>query len=164
MNADILLRATIWLSVFAWAAAEVLACGRQPRAARAAWTSGAVLLAIHTGLAFHYWHAWSHAGALAATAAQSARQTGVAAGWGLYLNYAMLAAWLADAAWWWAAPRGYAARSRMIDRAVFAFFAFMIVNGAVVFATAPMRYAGAAAVIIAVAARVARAARAPAAL
>lgn len=153
------MRTTIWISVFAWAAAEALRRAR-PGAARVAWTAGAVLLAVHSALAFHYWHGWSHAAALASTAAQSARQTGIAAGWGLYLNYAMAVVWLADAVWWWAVPRAYESRSRAIDRALFAFFLFMIVNGAVVFATAPMRYAGAAAVVVAVGARL-RATAAP---
>ena len=154
------MRTTIWLAVFAWAAAEVLrGRGRLP-AARLAWTAGAGLLAIHIALAFHYWHGWSHAAAYESTARQSAQLTGVASGWGIYLNYALLIVWLADAAWWWAAPRAYATRSRAIDRTVFAFFLFMMVNGAVVFATTAMRYAGAAAVVIAVAARLrARASR-----
>lgn len=147
------MRTTIWLAVFAWAATEVLKARGCPSTARAVWTSGAALLAIHIALAFHYWHGWSHAAAYASTAIQSAQLTGVASGWGIYLNYAMLAVWLADAAWWWADPVAYDTRSRAIDRTVFAFFLFMMVNGAVVFATTPMRYAGAVAVIIAVGAR-----------
>lgn len=147
------MRTTIWLAVFAWAAAEVLKSLGRPRAARALWTSGAALLGIHIALAFHYWHGWSHAAAYASTALQSEQLTGVASGWGIYLNYALLAVWTADAAWWWAAPRGYETRSRFLDGAIFAFFLFMMINGAVVFATTAMRYAGAAAVAIAVAAR-----------
>ena len=61
--------------------------------------------------------------------------------------------WLADAAWWWRDPRGYEVRSRRLDTAVFAFFLFMMVNGAVVFATSPMRFAGALAVGLVVIAR-----------
>ena len=149
------LRATIWLSVFAWAATEVLRqsrSDRQPRA-RAVWTSGAVLLAVHTAIAFQFWHGWSHAAAYESTAQQSAALTGVAAGWGLYLNYALVIVWLADAAWWWRDAAGYHARSRALDTGIFAFFLFMMVNGAVVFATSPMRVAGALAVVLAVLAR-----------
>lgn len=148
------MRATIWLAVVAWAATEVLKRRGQRDAARAVWTAGAALLGIHIALAFHYWHGWSHAAAYETTALQSAQLTGVASGWGIYLNYALLAVWIADAAWWWAASRGYETRSRAIDRTVFAFFLFMMINGAVVFATTAMRYAGAAAVIVAVIARI----------
>ena len=148
------MRTTIWLAVFAWAATEVLRSRGRRETARLVWTSGAALLAIHIALAFHYWHGWSHAAAYEATALQSEQLTGVASGWGIYLNYALLAVWSADAVWWWAAPLAYDSRSRAVDRAVFAFFLFMMVNGAVVFATTAMRYAGAAAIAIAIVARV----------
>ena len=148
------MRTTIWLAVFAWAATEVLKARGRRDAARAVWTVGAALLAIHIALAFHYWHGWSHAAAYESTAIQSAQLTGVASGWGIYLNYALLVVWTADAAWWWAAPRAYDRRSRVLDRAAFAFFLFMMVNGAVVFATTAMRYAGVAAVATAIVARI----------
>ncbi len=154
------MRTAIWLAVFAWAATEVLKRRGQRETARIVWTSGAALLGIHIALAFHYWHGWSHAAAYQSTAIQSAQLTGVASGWGIHLNYALLAVWLADAAWWWAAPRAYETRSRAIDRTVFAFFLFMMINGAVVFATTAMRSAGVVAVAIAVWAR-ARATAAP---
>lgn len=149
------LRATIWLAVFAWAATEVLRQAgpqRQPLA-RGVWTAGAILLTVHTAIAFQFWHGWSHAAAYESTAQQSAALTGVAAGWGLYLNYALVLVWLADAAWWWFDARGYTTRSRRLDVAIFAFFLFMMVNGAVVFATSPMRFAGALAVAVAILAR-----------
>ena len=151
----LLLRATIWLSVFAWAATEVFRQTRLDRdlLARTLWTAGAVLLAVHTAIAFQFWHGWSHDAAYESTAQQSAALTGVAAGWGLYLNYALVIVWLADAAWWWRDPRGYQARSRALDAGIFAFFLFMMVNGAVVFATSPMRIAGALAVAVAILAR-----------
>ena len=144
----LLLRATIWLAVFAWAGTEVLNAMRPDRRsiARAIWTAGAILLAVHTAIAFQFWHGWSHAAAYESTARQSAALTGVAAGWGVYLNYALVLVWLADAAWWWRDPRGHEARSRRLDTALFAFFLFMMANGAVVFATSPMRFAGALAV------------------
>jgi hypothetical protein len=61
--------------------------------------------------------------------------------------------WLADAACWWADRAGYERRARAVDRAVFAFFLFMMVNGAVVFTLSPMRWLGAACVVAALAAR-----------
>lgn len=149
------LRATIWLSVIAWAATEVLrqAGPHRQHLARTIWTAGAILLTVHTAIAFQFWHGWSHDVAYEATARQSAALTGVAAGWGLYLNYALVLVWLADAAWWWRDARGYATRSRRHEIAIFAFFLFMMINGAVVFATSPMRFVGALAIAVAILAR-----------
>jgi len=150
-----MLRATIWFSVLAWAASEVLrraGAGRRP-AARALYAAGALLLVAHTIAAFHVAHGWSHDAAYAATARRTLDMTGVASGAGLYLNYLFVAAWIADAAWWGFSPRTCAGRPRAADAALFAFFAFMFVNGAIVFAAGPMRIAGAAAVAAAIAAR-----------
>lgn len=145
---------TIWASVLAWSAAEVLRRGGPGRAtrARAVYTAGAVLMVAHTIAAFAF-HGWSHDAAFAETARRTEQLTGVASGAGLYLNYLFVALWCADAAWWWIAPARYAARARAVDLAIFAFFVFMVLNGAVIFATSPMRVAGAAAVLAAVAAR-----------
>lgn len=151
-----MLRATIWLSVLAWAASEVLrrTGPADRRAVRAAYSAGALLLAIHIVIAFQTTHGWSHAAAYAETARRTALMTGVASGAGLYLNYLFAAFWMADATWWWIRPAGRATRSRGIDLAGFGFFVFMMVNGAVIFAAGPMRLAGAAAVAAAIAARV----------
>ena len=154
-----MLRATIWLSVLAWAASEVLRradamiVSSRRGAARALYSAGAVLLVAHTIAAFQLYHGWSHDAAWAATALRSEAVTGFASGAGLYLNYLFVALWTADAAWWWVRPRAYARRSRAIEIAIFAFFVFMFVNGAVVFAAGPMRIAGAAAVAAALVAR-----------
>jgi hypothetical protein len=152
-----MLRATIWLSVLAWAASEVLRRAPADRrdGARLLFTAGAVLLVVHAILAFQLTHGWSHGAALAETARRTELMTGVASGAGLYLNYAFIAVWGIEAAWWWMAPAGYRHRARVIDRSMFAFFLFMIVNGAVVFAAGRMRVAGAAAVAAALIARVA---------
>lgn len=155
MAPDLLLRGTIWLAVAAWAVSEVLRRAGAPpgRAARAAFTAGALLLAAHTAAAFQVHHGWSHAAAFTDTARRTEQMTGFASGSGLYLNYAFIALWLADAAWWWLRPDAYLHRARLVDALVFAFFVFMIVNGAVVFAAGPMRLFGAAAVAAALAAR-----------
>ena len=153
-----MLRLTIWTSVLAWAASEVLRppsrnASARLRAARAMFTAGAVLLVVHTILAFQIAHGWSHDAAFAETARRTELMTGVASGAGLYLNYAFMAVWVMDAAWWWLQPRGYVQRARAIDLSVFAFFVFMFINGAVVFAAGRMRIAGAAAVAAALVAR-----------
>ncbi len=143
-----MLRATIWLSVLAWASAEVLRRAGADRrdAARAMYSAGALLLAGHTAAAFQLQHGWSHDAAWVSTAERTQALTGYASGSGLYLNYLFIAVWAADAAWWWLRPRQYLRRARALDVGLFVFFTFMIINGAVVFAPAPMRIAGAAAV------------------
>jgi hypothetical protein len=115
--------------------------------ARALWALGAVALLVHSGLAFHLRHGWSHAAARADTARQVDELIGVALGAGIFANYALLALWPADAAWWTLAPSSFARRPRALDRALRAFLWFMFLNGAVVFAHGPRRWLGAAAVL-----------------
>lgn len=119
----------------AWAGAELLR-------SRLLWSAGAVLMSIHAVAAFAIFYGWSHDAAVAATARQTAELTGLAWGGGVFFNYALLAVWMGDAAWWWGAPRGYAARPRAIDAAVRGFVFFMFVNGAVIFADGWMRLLG----------------------
>ena len=150
-----MLKATIWLSVLAWASSEVLRRAGADRrdAARAIFTAGALLLVGHTAIAFQVQHGWSHAAAFDATARRSEELTGVAYGNGIYLNYLFIAVWACESAWWWLDARGYLHRARAIDLGMFAFFTFMVINGAVVFASGRMRIAGAVSVIAALVAR-----------
>jgi hypothetical protein len=161
MTPELALRATVWLSVLAWAASEVLrrSAGDRHDAARASYTAGIVLMVAHTAAAFQFRHGWSHAAALADTAVRSEAIAGFASGAGLYLNYLFIAVWAGDALWWWLNPGQYRRRSRGLDSAVFLFFLFMFANGAVVFAAGPMRLAGAAAIAVVIAARLAWPAR-----
>jgi len=69
-------------------------------------------------------------------------------GVGLFVNYFFLALWTLEAAWWWLAPSRYRARNRRLDWGVRAFFLFMFLNGAVVFAPCPLRALGAVAVLL----------------
>jgi hypothetical protein len=151
LTGNVLIRATILLALAAYTVAEWLRFRRPAawRAARAAWTAGAALAIVHTLAAFHFRHGWSHRDALEATARQTHDVTGLHWGGGLYVNYAFLAVWAADAAWWWLAPAAYARRSPARQGAVAALFLFMFFNGAVVFARGPVRWAGAACVLIA---------------
>lgn len=160
------IRGTIAIAMIAYAAAEWLRVRRSPawRTARALWTIGALSLVVHAAAAFHYRYAWSHTQAIQATAAETAAVTGLDSGAGLYVNYAFLALWIADAAWWWLAPASYAARRRALSLAVSATFLFMFLNGAVVFAHGAMRWLGTACVLIvcvAVVRRAGRTARSP---
>lgn len=151
MAGDILIRSTIALATIGYAAAEWLRFRRPAawRAARAMWTAAAVLSIAHAAAAFQFRHDWSHRDAYNATAVQTAAVTGLDWGGGLYVNYAFLALWAADAAWWWRNPARYAARSSWCTTAFAAGFLFMFFNGAVVFAHGAMRWLGAACVAVA---------------
>ena len=139
---------TIAAAVVAWALAECCRlAGAQLHLARAVWTVGAAAMVIHAAAAFAILYEGSQAVALAAVARQTAAIAGVSTGAGLYVNYAFIAIWIADAAWWWTVPAAKAAVAGTWAWARFAFFLFMIVNGAVVFADGWMRGLGLGAVI-----------------
>ena len=142
------MRGAIIGATLAYACAEWLRFRRPPawRASRVCWTLGIGLLVLHSAAAFHVRHRWSHADALASTAAQTAALTGWAWGGGLYVNYAFIAVWAADAIWWWAEPASYPVRTGRWRAAVTVAFLFMFANGAVVFAQGAMRVFGAACV------------------
>jgi hypothetical protein len=117
-------------------AADWLAAFGVGRLARWCWTWGVVCFLVHLGMAFHYYHFWSHAHAFEHTREVSGT------GEGIYISYLFTALWLADAAWWWALPAAYAARSAWIDRVLHAFMLFIVFNGMVVFESGPIRWAG----------------------
>jgi hypothetical protein len=113
-----------------WAGVWRLSDGRPWRGV---WAAGAAALAVHEAVAMHLAHGWSHAAAYEHTA----RAGGV--GWGVYVNYLMLAVWAADAAWVWGWPAGYARRPRWVGRAVHGFLGFVVFNATVVFGGWPAR-------------------------
>lgn len=84
-----------------------------------AWRLGAVACAAHVCAAFHLGHGWSHAAAWEHT-----REAG-GFGDGVFVNYALVVVWLADAVW--------PARSGWRWWLVRGFVAFVMLNAAVVF-------------------------------
>lgn len=149
--AELLLRATAWISLVAWAASESArprASNRRADRSRAAFTLGWLALVVHSALAFELRHGWSHAAALRDTARQTEALLGRSFGAGLFVNYFFLALWTLEAAWWWLAAQRYRGRDSRLDWSVRAFFLFMFLNGAVVFAHGPLRALGAAAVLL----------------
>jgi hypothetical protein len=130
---------TLWLaraSVAFYAAAVLIAVSdratteRKFRRWRAAWSMACVLLIVHVLAAFHFEHGWSHSAALAHTAEQTARVTGIDWGGGLYFNYAFLVLWLVDAAMLWTVASKVPSRlRRSTDLACI----FMVFNATVVF-------------------------------
>ena len=139
------------VATMAWAVGEAL-MGRSAAAdrwARGSWTAGIALALVHVVLAFELIYSWDHGAAVAATAQQAADRFGW--GWrgGIYVNYVFLALWLGDVGWWWLAPASRAARPSGLETARLALFAFMFVNGAVIFASGIGRMVGVAAVSLA---------------
>ena len=155
---------TIWAALVLFAVGET---GRsfprhrgasQPAWAWWAFTLGLLLAIVHTVLAFDVVHHWVHGDAVRSTAAQTEAVFGVAAGWGVYVNYVFLAVWLVDA-WWWRAASHVDDRPRALTWALRAFYMLIIVNGAVVFASGARRILGI--LIVSWLARVWAATRAP---
>jgi hypothetical protein len=95
LDGQLLTRITAWLAFgsYAWACSRWLKHGASESAYRW-WWAGCILLWLHVGCAFQLVHHWSHTAALEATAAQVAALTGWRSGLGLYVNYALLGAWL----------------------------------------------------------------------
>jgi hypothetical protein len=141
------LRLSAVLATVGWAAAEVL-MRRSPssdRLARASSTAGLALALVHVILAFDLVYAWDHEAAVAGTAQQTAAVLGWSWRGGIFVNYVFLALWLADVCWWWVHPDSHLSRSPRIERARLSLFTFMFVNAAIVFAPAPGRLVGIAA-------------------
>ncbi len=104
--------------------------------ARLAWTWSIICFWVHLGMAYHFYHQWSHAHAFEHTREVS----GV--GEGIYISYLFTWLWTADMLWWWMSPAGYAARPVWIDRALHSFMLFIVFNGMVVYEAGMIRWAG----------------------
>ena len=143
----LLTHTTIWFALvgYAMGAAGDFATrsDRCARLARGAWTVGCALLVAHILCAFHFYHDWNHAAAVAETARQTREQIGVDSGWGVYVNYLFAAVWIADAAWWWVGETTRARRPRWLSVAVHAFLFFIVFNATIVFGGLAARTFGA---------------------
>lgn len=119
------IRVTAWLAVAAWALGWP---GAWRGTGAMLWAWGALAAIFHVAVAMHAGHGWSHADAVRHTAEVS----GVGAG--VWVNYAFVAVWLADAGWLVVARESYQCRPRWVAWAVHGFLAFVVVNAAVIFA------------------------------
>src|SRR6266849_9648535 len=137
---DALTRWTIRVALALAVAALAARIGHRNRSARLAWTVGCLAYLAHIVCAFHFYHDWSHSHAYAATARDTAAEFGLDWGGGLYFNYAFTLVWIVDVLWWWVHPATYETRPRWVNVAVYGFFVFMAFNGAVVFASNPIRW------------------------
>jgi hypothetical protein len=107
------------------------------RVVRWCWTWALVCFLVHLVLAFQFFHHWSHANAFE----RSRQMSGV--GEGIYGAYLFTVLWMADVAYWWLRPLGYASRSYWIDRSLHTFMLFIVLNGTIVFDKGIIRWAGA---------------------
>lgn len=111
------------------------------------WTLSCLSFVLHVISAFHFHHHWSHQHALADTAEQTQQLLGWAFGEGLYFSYLFLVVWVADVAWWWLHEASYHRRPRWLGGAIQLYLLFIAFNGAVVFKSGVVRYAGLAAAL-----------------
>lgn len=142
---DWVTRALAWSSFAAWVWAAALMLRRDPARRWSFnwwWLAGAVLMLVHTFLAFHRVHDWSHAAAIVETARQTRELTGVDWGGGVWLNYLFAFVWLADSAARVLRPQAAAFNSRAYSRALHGFMIFMWFNATVVFGSPPLQLAG----------------------
>lgn len=148
VGGEFLTKFTVWVAVAGYAAgatALALSAGRVgwERAARLAWTFGCAALFAHVACAFHFYHGWGHESAYLDTARQTNEVVGLDWGGGLYINYALMAGWLLDVAWWWLrGPDSYRRRPRALTAAWQGFLLFIFFNATVVFKSGPARWAG----------------------
>lgn len=111
--------------------------------ARAAWTVACLSLIAHFICAFHFYHDWSHELAYRDTARQTEEVVALNWGGGLFINYAVLAAWIVDVGWWWLSGiTSYYKRKWLLVIIWHAFLVFIIFNATVVFKSGPVRWIG----------------------
>lgn len=153
---EFLTRGTIWTTIVAYAlgSAAFALAGRSSQwhsagrsrwyaRARVAWTVAVISLITHFIFAFQFYHDWSHDSAYRDTARQTADVVGLNWGGGLYINYALLAIWMADVACWWLAGlNSYRARPWPLTIIWHGLLIVIIFNATVVFADGIVRWLG----------------------
>jgi hypothetical protein len=112
------------------------------------WTAGCMLLVAHIVAAFHYYHAWNHADAVATTARQTEEAIGRSFGGGIYFNYVFAGMWLGEAIAWWLAPAAFERRPRWLVWTVHGFMAFIVFNAMIVFEDGAKRWCGVAVAMV----------------
>lgn len=153
-TAELIARSSIWIALLLYVLGEIgrlrwrARAGSPIRLARSAWLVGCGFYILHVAAAFGSFHGWSHSAAYDFTAQQTEALVGLKSGGGLYVNHAFTIVWLVEIIAWWRAPQRYRHRARWLDTSVRCFFAFMILNGAVVFVAGPQRWLGAAMVAV----------------
>ncbi len=102
--------------------------------ARWYWLIACVAFQIHVLIAFDEVHGWSHSKGV-----EHVREAS-GFGYGIFASYFFAIWWLVDAVWWIASPKGYSQRSRLARWGTQVFFAFMVVNGTIVYESGAIRW------------------------
>mgnify|MGYP003286478304 CR=1 FL=1 len=148
---EFLTRGTIWFSIVGYVAGSIIfAFCSSPRGrtqwesgARVLWTVACASLIVHFISAFQFYHGWSHATAYVDTARQTEEVFGLNWGGGLFVNYALLIAWMVDIAWWWRSGLdSYRKRPWLLIAAWHGVLIFIIFNATVVFGDGIVRWLG----------------------
>jgi hypothetical protein len=132
-----LLYYTIALNIMLWLQPVEWAATGRGRLARLCWTLAWLTYLVHLGMAFHFYHDWSHADAVRHTEEVSGF------GAGIYVSHLFTLVWSADVFVWWLLPQRYALRTRWLDGLLHGFMLFVVFNGTVVYETGFIRWAGA---------------------
>tara|TARA_Y100000758_G_scaffold302735_1_gene271437 strand:- start:183 stop:707 length:525 start_codon:yes stop_codon:yes gene_type:complete len=132
--------------LYVFALARGLQRGREPgendRPGRYTWTLGCLVFLVHVAAAFHFQHQWSHQLAIQHTAQEAERVFGWAFGEGIYFSYAFTLFWFLDVVWMWFNGEGRRQRARWIPVVLHVFLLTIAINGAIIFATGPVRWVG----------------------
>lgn len=148
---EFLTRGTIWFSIIGYAVGSVIfALSPSPRrrarwdsAARVVWTIACASLIAHFICAFQFYHGWSHQAAYRDTAQRTQELFGLNWGGGLFINYALLIAWMVDITWWWLSGLdAYRKRPWPLVALWHGFLIFIIFNATVVFGEGIVRWLG----------------------
>ena len=143
---DLLIRNTIRLSLLYYAAAMILmvqAGSEKPPAPaaldsllRCCWSLAWLTYLVHLFMAFHFYHHWSHANAVAHTQEVSGF------GPGIYFSHLFTCLWTADVALWWLRPTRRAERRPWLSWVLHGFMLGIIFCATVVYEEGLIRYAG----------------------
>jgi hypothetical protein len=104
------------------------------RLARWIWSADCVTYWFHWLLAFHYFHHWSHAEAVAHTRMRSGF------GYGILFSHVFTVIWTADAVWWWRMPASYLNRPRWLGAVIHGYMFFVVFQSTAVFGTGLVRW------------------------
>ncbi|MEM7697461.1 MAG: hypothetical protein AAF236_03545 [Verrucomicrobiota bacterium] len=132
---EFLARGSVWVAMAGWTVG-CIADRRSAVAARFAFLLAWVAFAVHIVLTFDVFYNWSWAKGWDETARITAEVTGLASGIGLIVNFLFFAVLSIDLWFRW---RG---RRWIHSLALLILIAFMILNGAVIFADGPVRWFG----------------------
>jgi hypothetical protein len=116
--------------------AEWVATEGRGRFARWCWSLGWATYLVHLGMAFHFYHGWSHRNAVAHVEQVSRF------GPGIFFSHLFTLLWTLDVLWWRLRPDTYARRLSWIGWMLHGFMASIIFCATVIYEEGFIRWAG----------------------